>query len=201
MIPLWPGGGRRSLVSVFVGRGLSPGADGSLPPSKERRLWHCPLLLECAAGLWCSCYGFLPPGSLQPTAVVPPGEPTRERWQCHIFLPRYRKIVVPPASPSSTKAARSPLSAEGPCGWAQGMAALLGHVQSRGVPISSLTAQASRGSLCSCPARGTSAAAAGDPVSGVWPCAEGRWIWEVKRLPVSGKMCSRNSWRLHLAEW
>lgn len=101
------------------------------------------------------------------------------------YLPRYGKIAVPPASPSSTRAARSPLSVEGPCGWAQGMVALLGHVQSRGVPISSLTLQASRGSLCSCPARETSAAAAGDPVSGVWPCAEGTMALGGEETPCS----------------
>lgn len=66
------------------------------------------------------------------------------------------------------------------------------------------------GSLYSCPAPGASAAIPGDPVSGLGPCgcswspAEGRGFgrlaW-VKGFPVPGKMPSRNSWWLHLAEW
>lgn len=50
---------------------------------------------------------------------------------------------MPPSSLSSARAAGPPLSVGAPCGWAQGMAALLGRVQSRGVPISSLAPQAS----------------------------------------------------------
>lgn len=59
--------------------------------------------------------------------------------------------------PSSARAARPPLSVEGPCGWGTGDGSA-----TRACPKSG-SAHVQRGSRCSCPA-----SAAGDPVSGVW---------------------------------
>lgn len=156
----------------------------------------------------CPCYAFPSPGRLQPTATEPAGEPARAGWQClWRCLGKDSSASVLPflcqgcrASPQrggSLRMGTGDGSAAWPCPKSR-----CPHLQpgSTGIP----------GSLYSCPAPGASAAIPGEPDSGLGPCgcswspAEGRGFgrlaW-VKGFPVPGKMPSRNSWWLHLAEW